>query len=81
MGDTAEFTKRVYMSEVEGSGVRGRPLVKWESRVEECMWEREMRGLDQVRRECRNRKNLLLWPLPWGEFPEGTRYQSYTYCN
>lgn len=31
------FTKRVYMNEVVGSAVRGRPLVKWEIRVGEYM--------------------------------------------
>lgn len=33
MGDR-EFTKMVYEREVEGSGVRGKPLVRWESRAE-----------------------------------------------
>lgn len=33
MGD-GEFTKGVHMSEVEGSGMRGRSLVNWENRVE-----------------------------------------------
>ncbi|KAK3893161.1 hypothetical protein Pcinc_003002 [Petrolisthes cinctipes] len=55
-----EFVKKVYGSEVVGPGVRGRPPVRWQNRVEEYVKERNMRGrggLEQVRRECWNREN------------------------
>ncbi len=38
------FTKRVYESTIEGRGVRGRPPVKWISRVKEYWRERERMG-------------------------------------
>lgn len=47
MGDD-DFIQRVYMSEIEGTGVRGRPLVKQENRVEEYMRKRGRGGLDQA---------------------------------
>ncbi len=76
-----EFMKSVYMSESVGPRSRGRPLVRWRDRVKEYMCERGATrgGLDQVRRECLNRKRwrLLPWPPPWGTFLEGARRQSY----
>ncbi|MEL7177812.1 MAG: reverse transcriptase domain-containing protein [Pseudomonadota bacterium] len=47
--------KKVYESEVSGPGVRGRPPVKWLSRVEEYMKERNVRGLNAGRELCRDR--------------------------
>ncbi len=34
------MTRRVYVSEIEGGNVRGRPPVKWRDRVQECVRER-----------------------------------------
>ncbi len=39
-----EFVKKVYWSSVEGPTRRGRPLGRWEDRVEEYMSERGVRG-------------------------------------
>ncbi len=52
-----EFVK-VYMSRVEGTNRRGRPLVRWEYRVREYVNERGVRGnaLDWARRECMDRE-------------------------
>ncbi len=49
-----EFVKKVYLSRVEGTNRRGRPLVRWENRVREYVNERGVRGnaLDWARREC-----------------------------
>ncbi|MCP5003018.1 MAG: hypothetical protein GY941_03575 [Planctomycetes bacterium] len=55
-----EFTKKVYKSEIEGPGVRGRPPVKWSNRVEEYMNERGVGGrggLHHGRREYLDREN------------------------
>ncbi len=48
-----EFVK-VYLSSVEGTNKRGRPLVRWEDRVREYVKETGVRGnaLDWARREC-----------------------------
>ncbi len=77
-----EIVKKVYMSESVGPNSRGRPPVRRRDRVKEYMCERGATrggGLDQARRECldRERWRLLLWPSPWGMFPEGARRQSY----
>ncbi len=53
------MTKRVYMSEIEGGNVRGRPPVKWRDRVQEYASERgegSLRNLEQARRECQDRE-------------------------
>ncbi len=50
---------RVYMSEIEGGNVRGRPPVKWKDRVQEYVRERggrSLRNLEQARRECQDRE-------------------------
>ncbi len=51
-----EFVK-VYLSSVESTNRRRRPLGKWEDRVEECVSERGVRGnvLEWARRECMDR--------------------------
>ena len=35
-----EFVKKVYMSEIEGSRRRGRPVIRWKDRIKEYMDER-----------------------------------------
>ena len=55
-----DLTKRVYNSEIEGRGVRGRPPVRWMSRVEEYYRERSgrgMNGLQGARRACLDRES------------------------
>ncbi len=52
-------TRRVYMSEIEGGNVRGRPPVKWRDRVQEYVRERgegPLRNLEQARRGCQDRE-------------------------
>ncbi len=39
-----EFVKTVYLSNVEGTNRRGRPLVRWEDRVKEYVNERGVKG-------------------------------------
>ncbi len=53
-----EFVKKVYLSSVEGTNRRGRPLRRWEDRVKEYVSEREVRGngLEWARRECMDRE-------------------------
>ncbi len=57
-------TRRVYMSEIEGGNVRGRPPVKWKHRVQEYVRERgegSLRNLEQARRECQDRERWKLF--------------------
>ena len=59
-----EFVKKVYMSELEGTGRRGRPLGRWKDRVKEYLNERGVRGvrgLEQARRECMDRERWRLF--------------------
>ncbi len=53
-----EFVKKVYMSNVEGTNRRGRPLARWEDRVKEYVNERGVRGkgLEWARKECMDRE-------------------------
>ncbi len=53
-----EFVKKVYLSSVEGTNRRGRPLVRWEDRVREYVNERGVKGnaLEWARRECMDRE-------------------------
>ena len=37
---STEFLKKVYVIEIEGSKMRGRPVVRWKDRVKEYMPER-----------------------------------------
>ncbi len=52
-----EFVK-VYLSRVEGTNRRGRPLARWEDRVQEYVKERGVRenALNWARRECMDRE-------------------------
>ncbi len=53
-----EFVKKVYLSSIEGTNRRGRPLGRWKDRVKECVSERGVRGngLEWARRECMDRE-------------------------
>ncbi len=56
--------RRVYVSEIEGGNVRGRPPVKWRDRVLEYVRERgegSMRNLEQARGECQDRERWKLF--------------------
>ena len=59
-----EFVKKVYMSEVGGTGRRGRPLGRWRDRVKEYVCERtdnRVGGFEQARRECLDRERWRLF--------------------
>ncbi len=52
------MTKRVYVSEIDGGSVRGRPPVKWRDRVQEYVRESgegSLRNLEQARGEHQDR--------------------------
>ncbi len=60
----AEFVKKVYVSEIEGSSRRGRPLGRWKDRVKEYMCDRgACRGgqIEQARKECLDREGWRLF--------------------
>ncbi len=63
--EEGKMTRRVYMSEIEGGNVRGRPPVKWrDNRVQEYVRERgegSLRNLEQARRECQDRERWKLF--------------------
>ncbi len=57
--EEGKMTKRVYVSEIEGGSVRGRPPVKWRDRVQEYVrekGERSLRSLEQARGEFQDRE-------------------------
>ena len=59
-----EFVKKVYVSDLEGSNQRGRPLGRWRDRVKEYMCERgDSRGggLERARRDCLDRERWRLF--------------------
>ncbi len=58
-----EFVKKVYVSEIVGTNIRGRPFGGWKDRVREYMCERGARRgrLDQGRRECLDRERWRLF--------------------
>lgn len=58
---TIRSTERLHMSEVEEPGVRGKPQVKWENRVEEYMRERGSGGLNQTKRESWHREKWRIF--------------------
>ncbi len=49
--EEGKMAKRVYVGEIEGGNVRGRPPVKWRDRVQEYVRERgegSLRSLEQA---------------------------------
>ncbi len=61
--EEGKMTRRVYVSEMEGGNVRGRPPGKWRDRVQEYVRERgvgSLRNLEQAR-ECQDRENWKLF--------------------
>ncbi len=62
--EEGKMTSRVYVSEIEGENVRGRPPGKWRDRVQEYVRERgegSLRNLEQARGECQDRKRWRLF--------------------
>ncbi len=62
--DGWKMTRRVYVSEIEGGNVRGRPPVKWRHRVHEYVRERgegSKRNPEQARGECQDRERWRLF--------------------
>ncbi len=62
--EEGRMTKRVYVSEIEGGNVRGRPPGKWRDRVQEYVRERgegSLRSLEQARGECQDREGWKLF--------------------
>ncbi len=58
------MTRRVYVSEVEGGNVTGRPPVKCRDRVQEYVrerGERSLENLEQARGECQDRERWKLF--------------------
>ncbi len=56
--ENEESVNKVYLSSVEGSNRRGRPLGRWKDKVKEYMSERGVRrnGLEWARRESMDRE-------------------------
>ncbi len=62
--EESKRTRSVYVSEIEGGNVRGRPPVKWSDRVQEYvrkMSERSLRNLEQSRVECQDRERWKIF--------------------
>ncbi len=62
--EDGKITRRVYVSEIEGRNVRGRPPVKRRDRVQEYVRERgegSLRNLEQARRVCQDRERWKLF--------------------
>ncbi len=62
--EEGKMTKRVYVSEIEGGTVRGRPPMKWIDRAQEYVRERgegSLRNLEQARGECQDRERWKLF--------------------
>ncbi len=62
--EESKMTRWVYVSEIEGVNVRGRPPVKWRDRVQEYVrerGERSLRKLEQARGECQDRERWKLF--------------------
>ncbi len=65
--EEGKMTRRVYMSEIEGGNVKGRPSVKRRDRVQVYVTERgegSLRNLEQAKRECQDREMEALLPWP-----------------
>ncbi len=69
-----ELVTNVYLSSVEGTNRRGRPLGRWEERVREYVSERGVSGnaLEWARRECMDKER---WRSVWHGFLLGGRFR------
>ncbi len=77
-----ELVKKVYLSSVEGTNSRRRPLGRWGDRVKESVSERGVmgNGLECARRECMNRerwRSVFHGHPPWVTLLEGARRRNY----
>ncbi len=73
-----EFVKKVYVSDLEGSHQRGRPLDRLRDRAKEytCEWCDSRRGgCEQARRDCmdRERWRLSSAAISWGDVLGGNK--------
>ncbi len=62
--EEGKMTGRVYMCEIQGENVRGRPPVKWRDRVQEYVRDRgegALRNLEQAKRVCQDRERWKLF--------------------
>ncbi len=62
--EEGKMTRRVYVSEIEGGNVRGRPPVKWRDRVQDNVRERgegSLRNLGQAKGEYQDRERWKLF--------------------
>ncbi len=60
----SKMTRRVYVSEIEGGNVRGRPTEKWRDRMQEYITEKgegSLINLEEARGECRDRERWKLF--------------------
>ncbi len=71
--ENEEFVKKVYRRSVEDPNKRGRPLGRWEDRVDSDVSERGVRGnvLEWTRRECMDRER---WRSVCFDHPLGGRF-------
>ncbi len=72
--ENEEFVKKVYQSSVEGPSRRGRPVGRWEDRVNEYVSEKGVRrnALEWTRRECMDRER---WRSVCRVHPHGERFR------
>ncbi len=57
--EESKMTRGVYVSEIEGGNVKGRPPVEWRVRLQEYVrekGERSLKNFEQARRECLDRE-------------------------
>ncbi len=62
--EEGKMARRVYVSEIEGGNVTGRPTVVWRDRVQEYVRERgegSFRNLEWARRECQDGERWKLF--------------------
>ncbi len=62
--EEGKITRKVYVSEIEGGNVKGRPPVKWMDRVQEYVSERSegsLRNHEQARGKCQDRERWKLF--------------------
>ncbi len=72
--ENEKFVMKVYLSSVEGPNRKGRPLGRWEDRVNEYISERGVRrnGLEWAMRECMDRER---WRSVCRSHPLGGRFR------
>ena len=57
-----EFVKKAYVSELEGSNQRGRPLGRWKDKVKKCeRGDSRGGGPDRAKKDCLDRERWRLF--------------------